>query len=91
MSISRIVDNRQYKRKSDTIKCMKNLKECMFLNKDECTAEWCIFERLPKMVTLTKKINCIICDKPKEVSVYTGQINYICDDCVKKIKEKINE
>lgn len=94
MGISKLVDNRYYKhKKQETIQCKKNIKDCMFLMDDnECCAEWCIFEELPKVINLERKITCSICNiNSKTVSVYSGQKDYICEECINKIREKINE
>lgn len=90
MSISRIVDNRTYNsRTSETVGCSKN-SDCMFFNGSGCSAEWCIFERLPKMINTSKTIECLICGNTKTVSVYSGKSDYICDDCKEDIKKLIN-
>lgn len=95
MSISNVLDKKYNKTKStntDNIKCSKNSTDCMYLAKNGmCSAEWCLFDELPKMIETKKEINCIICGESKEVSIYNSDSWYICDKCIKKIKESFNE
>lgn len=95
MGVSNILDKKYNKKgllKTDAIKCIKDVTDCMFIsNNGMCSAEWCIFQELPKVIDLEKDINCIFCDKPKTVSIYNSDSWYICDDCIRKMKEIINE
>lgn len=90
MGISQIMDKRSYTAKKSTFnKCRKMVSECMFANQTGggCSAEWCIFEELPKMTIETKKITCKVCGTAiKEVSIYSGYTDYICESCLKEIK-----
>lgn len=82
----------QYKSKNSSIKCKRKIDDCMFRAVGElCSAEWCIFDELPKMLITKKTIKCVICGKSKTVSIFNAESNYICDNCIAKIKEKINE
>lgn len=91
MGISKILDkkfknsNVEY---STDMKCSKNISDCRYISKDgkTCSAEWCIFDELPKMITEEKEIKCIICGTPKTVSIYSGESNYICSKCEKVIE-----
>lgn len=79
--------------KSSSISCSKGIADCMYASNGGCSAEWCIFEELPKMVNGSKSISCDICGSTsKTVSVYSGINSFICDDCKDKIKKimKIN-
>lgn len=92
MGISKILD-KKYKKSEDystTIKCVKNITDCKYIAKDgkTCSAEWCIYNELPKMITEEKEINCILCDKSKTVSIYSSESSYICPEC-KEIIDKI--
>lgn len=95
MGLNKILDkkyNKQTTHKSEKIECMKNISDCMFLTKNNmCSAEWCIFEELPKMIYTEKEIKCTICNKSKTVSVYSGKTEYICSDCVNKLNELFKE
>lgn len=89
MSISKIVEKEDGKKKSSIEKCHKNSKDCMYLNKDNgtCRAEWCIFEELPDMIDPSIEITCSICGTShKTVSVYSSERHYICDTCINKIR-----
>ena len=92
MGLSTVLDKKyknQTSKKDKSIACLNNVLDCRFIDGNgNCKAEWCIFNELPEMVQKVKQINCIICNKPKEVSVYCGETNYICEDC-KKIIDKV--
>lgn len=73
--------------------CDMDTKDCMFLNKSNgnCSAEWCIFKELPKMVRLNVKLTCEVCkSKTTTVSIYSGETKYICNECLKNIDDVIN-
>ena len=71
--------------------CQLGTTDCMFLDNDgDCTAEWCIFSQLPKVINTTRTVTCSICGgSPKLVTVYSGIRDYICPTCKQKIREKI--
>ena len=73
--------------------CQLGTTDCMFLDDNgDCTAEWCIFSQLPKVVNTTRTITCSICgESTKNVSVYSGIKEFICPVCKQKIREKIYE
>lgn len=87
MAISKLVDDRKYEKKTVET-CQKNSKDCMFLDKSDgtCRAEWCIFKELPEMVKTNVQLTCRICGRTKIVSVYSGETQYICDNCIDRIK-----
>ena len=89
MGVSKVLDKRYHRTiPDDTIECMKKDESCMFSDgKGKCISEWCIFDKMPKVVTYTKKINCVFCNKTKEISALSGMTEYICQDCRDKIKE----
>ena len=90
MAISKIVDNRSYSNKpDDSASCMKGSSDCQYLTESGgCSAEWCIFEELPKMINSSRELTCSICGKNKKsFSSYSGVRSYICDECNKKIKK----
>lgn len=75
------------------IGCSKGISDCMYASGGGCSAEWCIYEELPKMVSTSKELTCDICgESTKSVSVYSGINSYICDNCREKMKKiiKIN-
>lgn len=71
--------------------CMKNVNDCRYRSNNGCSAEWCIYEELPKIVNENKTISCEICGVEKTVSIYSGETSYICDDCKKQIKKILTE
>lgn len=90
MGVSKILDKRYYKKnnKDETIECTRKDKECIFCDiNGKCIAEWCIFDKLPKVIIPTKKINCIFCDNTKKVSTLSTMTEYVCPECRSKIKE----
>lgn len=89
MSISKLVDNRSYQPKTSENVCMKGSSDCMFLTSSGgCSAEWCIFNELPKITTGGNELTCSICGKNKKtVSPYSGITSFICDECSEKIKK----
>ena len=90
MAISKIVDNRSYSNKpDDSASCMKGSSDCQYLTESGgCSAEWCIYEELPKMINSSRELTCSICGKNKKsFSSYSGVRSYICDECNKKIKK----
>ena len=89
MGISKVLDDKNKPTsKSDTVECMKNITDCTFISSNgKCSAEWCIFNELPKMMIIEKTIKCIICGTPKTISVYNCQAEYICDECKNALKE----
>lgn len=90
MAISKILDNRPYSNKpDDSAVCMKGSTDCMFLTQSGgCSAEWCIFDGLPNLISGSKELTCSICGKNKmTVSAYSGISSFICDECKAKIKK----
>lgn len=80
-------------KKKEVEACDMDTKDCMFLDKStgNCSAEWCIYKELPKMVRLNVKLTCEICKtKTTTVSIYSGETKYICDDCLKTIDNVVN-
>lgn len=77
------------KSRSNSISCMKNISDCMFLGQNgSCIAEWCIFEELPTVINTTKSLTCSICNETKKtVSTFSGIGSFICDKCNEKIKK----
>lgn len=73
--------------------CQLGVSDCMFLdNNGNCSAEWCIFSQLPKVINTTRQITCSICgESVKNVSIYSGIKDFICPVCKQKIREKIYE
>lgn len=90
MAISKLLDNRSYSTKpDDSASCMKGVSDCQFLTASGgCSAEWCIFEELPSMISGSRELTCSICGKNKKtVSAYSGISSFVCDECSKKIKK----
>lgn len=92
MGTSKIIDRRCYtKKKEENIKCVKNDPDCMFTDgKGNCIAEWCIFDKVPKVITATKIVTCTICGHKSTVSALSATKGYICPECINKIKELIS-
>lgn len=85
-------NNRNTIIKRDVEPCTMNTDDCMFLDKDtgNCSAEWCIYKELPKMVRVNVKLNCEICKtNSTTVTVYSGETKYICKECLNKINSFI--
>ena len=91
MAISKLLYVNNSKKGSDGIKgCMMGSSDCMFLVDGNCSAEWCVFSQLPKILNNTREIECMICGKEKtKVSVLSGQSIYICPKCVEKLRRLI--
>lgn len=92
MSISKIVDKKYNNSSSkvEAIECMKNVSDCMYMSKNGmCSAEWCVFDGLPSMISTKKEIECVMCGKKKTVSIYNAETSYICPDCDKIIDDLI--
>lgn len=89
MGLIKTDDGKTYKLKDGSEPCMKGMLNCMFSNTTGgCSAEWCVFEELPKIQSNNKKLTCDICgNNTTTVSIYSGKTSYICDEC----KEKINK
>lgn len=68
--------------------CMKNSSDCMYLSNGSCTAEWCIYEELPKITNNNRELTCYVCGKNKKtVSIYSGTTSYVCPECQEKINK----
>ena len=86
MGLSRILDKEYKTSDSLNVSCSEGHSDCMFNINGTCSAEWCIFKELPKMITTGKNVKCKVCKKnTTNVSVYSGQNEYICNDCLQKI------
>ena len=73
--------------------CQLNIPDCEYLNSDgNCSAEWCIYSQLPKMITKSKILTCSVCKKNKTtVSTYSGITSYICPECQVKLIKVIED
>lgn len=92
MGLSKLLENGDSSKKypAGVDGCMLGESSCMFNVDGNCAAEWCIFSQLPKMLTTTREVTCMICEEEKtELSVLSGQTNYICPKCLEKIKNFI--
>ena len=67
--------------------CMKNKPDCYYLGADgNCSAEWCIYDNLPKILKDTKLIKCAICNEnTTRVSLYSNRTEFICSTCQPKL------
>lgn len=89
MGLSSVLDKKHKNSKSTKVEkmnCSRLVKDCSYMDKDgKCSAEWCIYSELPAFISENKEIKCIICGKPKDVSIYNNEAYYICDDCKEDI------
>lgn len=88
MSNSRLYRGSKSSTTTDVEVCRKNSTDCMYLNSNgTCSAEWCIYEELPKIISTGRELTCSICGKNKKtVSIYSGITSYICEECQQKLK-----
>lgn len=90
MGLSKIVDPVLNKEFPDTeTGCRLGRMDCQYLDSNgDCSAEWCIYEELPKIIKTDKKVTCSICGKnTKIISLYSGITEYTCPECRTKIKK----
>ena len=95
MGLSKIIDANNGSssiNKQATVSCEHGV-DCMYKSASGgCTAEWCIFSQLPKIVNNSKKLKCSVCGKnEKTVSVYSGISSFVCDECTEKINKVIKD
>ena len=74
--------------------CMLNITDCQYIGSDgNCAAEWCLWKSLPPIAEseVSRELECLICKNKIQVSIYSKQSVYICDECWTKINELLNK
>ena len=69
--------------------CQEGIDDCQYLTSSgECSAEWCVYSQLPKMVINSRELTCSVCGKNKKTfSSYSGITSYTCPECKEKLKK----
>ena len=72
MALSNILDKSNNSIKRHATEACELGVDCQYKSANgNCSAEWCIYSQLPKMVNTSKNISCMVCGKSISVSVYS--------------------